>query len=426
MKNMRLYMALTIALLFCLGGSFALAAPDAAIEALVKKEKPAVVETLSQLVNMESGSRDKEDLDRLSSFLGERLAALGGKVELYVPNEADIRRLHDTPENIGKAVIARFLGSGTRKIMLLAHMDTVYPHGVLSQHPFRIDGNRAYGPGVADDKGGIAIILHTLRLLQARGFRDYAALTVVINADEEISSPGSRKLIARLGAEHDFVFSCEPPSVKTDGLLLATSGIGLARLTVHGKSSHAGMAPELGRNALIELAHQILQTRDLGDPERGIKFNWTMAHAGQRHNVIPALATAVADVRVQKASDLAVIEGAFRERVKWRLISDVKLEADFEARRSPLEATDASRALAKKAQAIYAELGRRLAADDSGNGGGTDAAFAAQSGKPVTAENFGLAGFNFHSAGEEYVDLDSIEPRLYLLVRLVMDTARGR
>jgi len=104
-------------------------------------------------------------------------------------------------------VIARFQGTGTRKIMLLGHMDTVYQPGILAKRPFRVEGRRAYGPGIADDRAGLAVILHTLALLKELNFRDYATLTVVINGDEEISSPGARNLINRLGAEHEFVFS---------------------------------------------------------------------------------------------------------------------------------------------------------------------------------------------------------------------------
>jgi glutamate carboxypeptidase len=416
-------------LLWIAGMAFAVAAqaaPQEPLWSMVKKERSATVDTLRDLVNIESGSRDKEGLDRLAALIAERLAALGGKLEYYEPNAADTYRLYDTPKDIGKVVIARFTGSGTSRIMLLGHMDTVYAHGTLAKRPYRVEGGRAYGPGIADDKGGIAMILHALSLLRALDFHDYGTLTVVINGDEEISSPGARKLIQSQGAQHDFVFSCEPTSVKRDEIALATSGIGAASLTVHGKSAHAGVNPELGRNAIIELAHQMLQTRDLSDAQRGIKFNWTLASGGNTRNVIPELATASADVRVRKVSDLDVIEKRFRDRVQKQLIPDAKVEAGFERRRAPLEVTDASRALAKKAQAIYAEMGRSLSVDESGNGGGTDAAFAAASGKPVTAESFGLPGYGYHSSEEEYVDLDSVEPRLYLLTRLVMDTARGR
>jgi glutamate carboxypeptidase len=401
------------------------AAPQEPVWSLAKKEKPAVVETLRELVNVESGSRDKEGLDRLAALLGEKLTALGGKVSFYEPTEADTYRLFDTPKDVGKIVTATFQGTGKRKVMLLAHMDTVYQRGTLARRPFRVDGARAFGPGIADDKGGIAVILHTLAMLKAMNYRGYGTLTVVINGDEEISSPGGRNYIQRTGAEHEFVFSCEPtPAIKEPEIALATSGIGQATLTVRGKSSHAGVAPELGRNAIVELAHQILQTSDLSDAANRIKFNWTLANGGQTRNVIPELATASADVRVNRIADFDVIEKRFREKVATQRIADAKVEAGFERRRAPLVATDASRALAKRAQAIYAELGQKLAVDESGNGGGTDAAFAAASGKPAVAESFGLAGFGYHSSDEEYVELDSIEPRLYLLTRLIMDVSK--
>lgn len=417
--------AAVLALLFGFGVH---AAPQEPLNSMIRKEKPAVVETLKTLVNIESGSRDKAGLDKLAALLAERLAALGGKVEFYEPNAADTYKLYDTPKDIGKVVIARFQGAGTKKIMLLAHMDTVYQSGVLAKGPFRIEGNRAYGPGIADDKGGIAVLLHSLALMKELNFREYGTLTVVINGDEEISSPGSRKVIEKIGSEHEFVFSCEPTSVKGDGIALATSGIGAASLVVHGKSAHSGVNPELGRNAIIEMSNQLLQTNDLSVADKGIKFNWTLTTGGITRNIIPELATASADVRVRRVADLEVVEKAFRQRIaaNKKLVPDTRVEATFERRRAPLEVTDASRAVARKAQAIYAELGRTLLVDESGSGGGTDAAFAAQSGKPATVESFGLAGYGYHSSEEEYVDLDTVEPRLYLLTRLVMDTARGK
>ena len=403
------------------------AAPQEPEFSLAQKEKAGTIETLRELVNIESGSRDREGLDKLAEYLRGRLAVLGGKVEVLTP--ADTTKLHDTPPFTAKVVIARFEGSGTRSIMLLAHMDTVYPRGALAKRPFRIEGQRAYGPGIADDKGGIAVLLHTLAMLRSLNFRDYKLITVVINGDEEISTPGARNLISKLGSEHDVVFSCEPTPANQAGhpLSLATSGIGAALITVRGKSAHAGVAPELGRNALIELSHQLLQTRDLSDAAKKIKFNWTMATSGTTRNVIPDTATAAADVRVQRVADYDTIEKSFLDRIgKQPLVPDTRVEASFERRRPPLEVTDASRALAKKAQIIYGELGRKLDYDESGRGGGTDAAFAALSGKPAVVESFGLAGFNYHSSDDEYVELDSIEPRLYLLTRMIMDTARGR
>jgi glutamate carboxypeptidase len=401
------------------------AAPDERIAALAAKEKPALLETLKQLVSIESGSRDLEGLDKIANLIAERLKAMGGQVELVDPT-AEAYRMEDTPEKIGKAVRATFKGTGSKKIMLIAHMDTVYQIGMLNKQPFRIDGNKAYGLGIADDKQGVAVILHAVALLKALDFKEYGTLTVLINGDEEISSPGSRALITRLGGEHDAVLSFEGASVKEDKLSLATAGIASVSLNVTGKASHAGSAPELGVNALYELSHQILQMRDLSDPATGLKMNWTVSKAGSNRNVIPASASAGADVRVLKVSDYDRIEKQVQERVKKQLIPEAKVELKFERRRPPLEATDASRALAFHAQAVYKELGRDLGADDKVAGGGTDAAFAALQTKAPVVERFGLQGFGAHSADAEYVLIDSIEPRLYLAARMVMDIARGK
>lgn len=404
----------------------AFAAPDARIAALAAKEKPALLETLKELVSIESGSRDLEGLEKISDLIAAKFKAMGGEVELIDPS-ADAYRMEDTPEKIGRVVRATFKGTGKKKIMLIAHMDTVYTVGMLNKQPFRVEGDKAYGLGIADDKQGVAVITHTVAMLQALKFKDYGTLTVLINGDEEISSPGSRTLITRLGGEHDAVLSFEGSSVKEDKLSLATAGIASVALKVTGKASHAGSAPELGVNALYELSHQVLQMRDLSDPATGLKMNWTISKSGSNRNVIPASATAGADVRVLKVSDYDRIEKQVQERVKKQLIPEAKVEMKFERRRPPLEATDASRALAKHAQQIYKdELGRPLGADDAVAGGGTDAAFAALKTKAPVVERFGLQGFGAHSADAEYVLVDSIEPRLYLATRMVMDLSRSK
>jgi len=167
-----------------------LSQPVEQVLSLAKKEKPVLLETLKDLVSIESGSRDNEGLDKLANLIASRLKSLGGQVALVEPS--DIYKMEDTPEKIGKMVRATFAGAGTKKILLIAHMDTVYPRGMLAQQPFRIEGDRAYGLGIADDKQGIAVILHTLAILKTMNFREYGTLTVLINADEELSSPGSR------------------------------------------------------------------------------------------------------------------------------------------------------------------------------------------------------------------------------------------
>lgn len=404
----------------------AFAAPDANVAALAAKEKPALLDTLKELVSIESGSRDLDGLEKISDLIAAKFKALGGEVELIDPS-AEAYRMEDTPEKIGRVVRATFKGTGKKKILLIAHMDTVYTVGMINRQPFRIDGDKAYGLGIADDKQGVAVITHIVSMLQAMKFKDYGTLTVLINGDEEISSPGARALITRMGGEHDAVLSFEGAYVKEDKLSLATAGIASVTLNVTGKASHAGSAPELGVNALYELSHQILQMRDLSDPATGLKMNWTISKSGSNRNVIPASATAGADVRVLKVSDYDRIEQQVNERVKKQLIPEAKVELKFERRRPPLEATDASRALARHAQQIYKdELGLPLGADDKAAGGGTDAAFAALKTKAPVIERFGLQGFGAHSADAEYVLINSIEPRLYLGTRMVMDVARGK
>ncbi len=388
----------------------------------VRAEREPLIETMRELVSIESGSRDFEGLSRLAEDIAGRLRELGGEVEVVPPADAYV--MQDTPPEIGHSVVARFRGTGTQRIMLLAHMDTVYLRGMLAKQPFRIDNVRAYGLGIADDKHGIAVILHTLSVLNALDFRDYGVITVLINGDEEVSSPGSRSLITRLGREHDAVFSCEGGG--DNRVLLRTSGIGAFKLTVRGRAAHAGSAPERGRNALYELAHQILQTRDLSDRDAGLTMNWTVATGGNTRNVIPAEASATADVRVLGAEDYEGIEREVRRRVANQLIPDTEIELEFERRRPPLVPSDASWALARHAQTVYRELGMRLTVNDHASGGGTDAAFAALESDAPVLEGMGLQGGGAHSNDAEYVDLRSIEPRLYLLTRLIMDVAHGR
>src|SRR5688572_27985513 len=181
--------------------AYPLAAAGQAVEsllALAKKERPAMLDTMKELVEIESGSREYEGLEKIARVVAKRLQALGGKVELLDPDPAAIVKLEDTPERIGKAVRATFTGTGKAKILLLAHMDTVYPAGMLAQQPFKVDDTRAWGLGIADDKQGVAVILHALAMLNALNFRDYGTLTVLVNGDEEISTPGHRALITRL------------------------------------------------------------------------------------------------------------------------------------------------------------------------------------------------------------------------------------
>ena len=399
------------------------AAPVADVHALAQKEQQPLLDTLRDLVHIESGSKDIEGLNQIAERIASQLKQLGGTVDVL--QTSDIYRLDDTPEKVGPAVQAVFKGSGSKKIMLIAHMDTVYLKGMLKGQPFRIDGDKAYGLGISDDKQGIALIIHTVALLQKLNFKDYGTLTVLINGDEEISSPGWRSTITRVAAEQDVVLSFEGGG--TDGTLrLATSGIGAAYLTVQGKASHAGAKPEDGVNALYELSHQLLQMKDLSKTDEGLKLNWTVSKAGTNRNVIPAEATAQADARALRVADFDGLEKSLQEKVKSKLLPASKVDVKFEVRRPPLEASDASRRVAGYGKVIYQELGMSLNVVEKATGGGTDAAFAALKTKGAVVEGMGLSGYGAHSNDAEYVQINTIVPRLYLATRMIMDISRDR
>ena len=400
--------------------------PVQPVMTLAKKEQPALLDTLKELCAIESGSSDREGLDRIAAVLAAKLEGLGGKVEMIEPGP-DTHRESGTPEKIGKMVRATFTGTGTRKILLLAHMDTVYPRGSLAKQPYRIEGDRAYGLGIADDRHGLAVILHTIAMLNAMQFRDYGTLTVLFNGDEEIGSPASRHLITRLGAEHDATMSFEGGgSPELDRLSLATSGSANAAVIVRGRASHSGNAPERGVNAVDELAHQILQSRDLSDPAIGLRANWTLAKGGVVRNMIPPEAQATMNIRVLRIEHLDAIEQKLRERIRNKLLPESQVELLFERNRPPLAETPVSRALATHAQGIYAEIGKKLVVPNTPGGGGTDAAYAGLKTKAPVVEGFGLQGFGAHTTDAEYILVSSIEPRLYLAARMIMDISQGK
>ena len=400
------------------------AAPQSELLELAKKEQQPYLDTLRDLVHIESGSKDVAGVKKIAEYIAGKLRAQGGKVEVIEPS--DIYRLDDTPEKVGPMVHAEFKGKGSSRIMLIAHMDTVYLPGMLKDQPFRIDGDKAYGLGIADDKQGVALIMHIVPLLRKLGIEDYGTLTVLINGDEEISSPGARSTITRLGAEQDAVFSFEGGG--TDGSLrLATSGIGAAYLKVQGKASHAGAKPEDGVNALYELSHQLLQMKDLSKPEDGLKLNWTVSKAGTNRNVVPAEATAQADARALRVADFTALEKAMQDKIGSKLLPASKVELKFEVRRPPLEANGTARKLAAHAQGIYdQELKLPMKVMSKATGGGTDAAFAALKAKGGVIEGFGLSGYGAHSNDAEYVQINTIAPRLYLTARMIQDLSRGQ
>ena len=394
------------------------AAPDAALLAAATAQQPAVIDTLHTLVSIESGSGDIPGLLQMASTVEGRLKALGFSTE----------RTKATTGTGADIVVGKLTGTGTKRIMLEAHMDTVYQTGILQTQPWKQVGNQLYGPGIADDKGGIAVILHALRILRDAGWRDYASLTVVFNPDEEVGSNGSGELISATADQNDVALSFEPTAAKSvaksEGLLLGAAGTASVTLEVRGRASHAGAAPELGRNAIVEISHQILETRDIAKGIPGAQLNWTNIVSNKATNQIPELAIATADVRMTEPGAEKKLDIALQAKLAAsKLVPDTVTTATLKVGRPAFLAGAPGRALGERAQAIYRELDRDLVLVPM-VGAATDAAFARRSGKATVVESFGLAGYGYH-ARDEYVEIDSIVPRLYLVARLLQEIGKS-
>jgi glutamate carboxypeptidase len=379
---------------------------------MAQAEQSAFLETLSTLVGIDSGTGDTDGLARVAEILVARLEALGGEVEL-VPAAGAV---------VGDNIVARFRGRGTSRILLMIHYDTVFPTGEAGQRPFRVDDDRLYGPGVADARGSIALILHALGILKALHYDGFGEVMVLFNPDEEKGSFGSRDLIRSLAAEQDYVLSFEPPD--TDAVTIATNGINYLFLRVSGIASHAGSAPEQGRNAVIELAHQLLQLNDLGDQDKGTTVNWTVVRGGERRNVIPASATAEGDMRYSDYGELERVTADANRIIDKRLVADTSVVFELQRGRPPLPPNPASKRLAKIAAEVYSFTGRTLATKKMRFGTDAGYAYRPDTASPAVLETLGLVGGGLHSEAE-YVELDSVVPRLYLAAQMII-TLSGR
>ncbi|OTG91745.1 glutamate carboxypeptidase [Acinetobacter sp. ANC 3832] len=415
---------MSLGLIGCLAVAQANAASDSQLKQTVESEKTAYLNTLKDLVNIESGSKDLEGVNTIAKLVAEKLKATGADVSI-LPTQ-DIYRMDDTPDQTGPMVKAVLKGKGKSKIMLIAHMDTVYQKGQLKDQPFRIEGNKAFGLGILDDKQGVAAVIHVLNTIKKLNYQDFGTITVLFNSDEEISSPGSRKTITETAIDQDVVLSFEGGGTEGN-LRLATSGIGAAYLNVKGRGSHAGAKPEDGINALTELSYQLLQLQDLSNPNTGLKLNWTVASAGKNRNVIPDSAVAQADARALRVEDFDLLEKTLQDKIKTKKLVDSQVSVKFEVRRPPLVANAKAQKISAQAQNIYkTELNLPLNILSKATGGGTDAAFAGLKSKAAVIEGFGLSGEGAHSDQAEFVVIDTIVPRLYLATRLIMQLSEQK
>jgi glutamate carboxypeptidase len=367
--------------------------------------------------------------------LENELKALGATV-MRSKTEAN-----NVSKPVGENIYGAIKGTGTKKILMMAHMDTVHVRGTLAKLPWRLESGiekvktpageverafeRAYGPGIADAKGGIATILNTVKLLQSQSFKDFAQITILFNTDEEIGSYGSRALIQKLAGEHDVILSYEPTSaVPAEAMIHAASGTVAVLVNFKGKSAHAGAEPEKGVNALVEMSDFVISTMGLDNQAKALRFNWTVGVSGAVANIIPDSASLTATLRYLNPSDRDEAIAKLKERIANKRLAGSEITLTIPEGRPSFVADAAGKALVAKAVEIYKEVGGRIFVVPV-TGGGTDAGYAALSGKPVL-EALGLPGFGYHSNQEEYADIGAIPRRLYLSSRLIMDIAQGK
>jgi glutamate carboxypeptidase len=373
-----------------------------------EKHKPDAIKLWERLVNIDSGTGDAEGIKAVGAIAVEELRKLGASIETVSSAPA-----------VGDNIVATLTGTGKGAVLLMAHMDTVFAKGAAAARPFRIDGTRAHGPGVSDDKAGIVTAITALKILDELKFKDYARITLMLNTNEETGSRGSRVLIEKLAKEHDVTLNLEAGRAG-DGITIWRKGSGTIKLEVRGRASHAGASPELGRNAVMELAHQMLQLSKLASADKGTTINFTVIKGGDRKNVIPDYAEADADIRAVVSEEFDRVERDLAAAINNKLIADTEVKTTM-TRSFPVMPQNAQiDALAAMAQRVYGEIGRTLQL--GGSGGAADSSLAAGVFKP-TLDGLSLVGGNAHT-DREYAEVDSMVPRFYLLTRMVMELGR--
>jgi len=394
--------------LVCGAGTAAAAHRNDSVYQAAVAHRAAALDLLGEIVNIDSGTGDVAGGAKIEALLAGPLRALGAEVRSE-PAEAQ-----GLPDNL----VAVLHGSGKGRILIIAHIDTVFGPGTAAARPFSMDSERARGPGVGDEKAGVVNAIMALKILHDLGFKNYATITLLLDDSEERGSPGSRSLIAALAKQHDVAFNMEPGD-PPDALTVWRKGSTSIRIQVKGRAAHAGMAPQDGRNAAAELVHQ-LATLEWAFPHAGdgTTVNLTVLKSGERNNIIPDFAEATLNVRYRKPQDFDAVLAKVVAGAGATLVPDTGVTVLHEAAFPPLTENAQIDALAARARAIYAEIGKTVAL--SGNGGASESALAMAEGTPAL-DGLGFVGGDFHT-DHEWIDLTSIVPRLYLLTRLLMET----
>ena len=367
-----------------------------------RKQQPQIVETILQLVEIESPSDVKAAVDRLGAVLGSRFEEIGGRVSFH------------PVEKSGNQLQVDFKASrwdGQKPVLLLGHMDTVYPIGTISKMPCRVAKGRVWGPGVLDMKSGIALALHVMEALREWGLS--RPVTLLLVSDEEVGSKSSRAITEKLARSASAVLVLEPAYGLHGAVKTSRKGVADYTLKVTGKAAHSGLDFEQGQSAVLELARQICEISKLVDLKRGITLNVGKVSGGTRVNVVPAEATALLDLRVATARDGVRLDRKLLGLKPFNRKCKIAVSGGFN--RPPMERTAGVASLYARAREIAGEFGWKL--EEAAVGGGSDGNFTAALGIP-TLDGLGGVGEGAHAEHESIV-ISELPRRAALLAGLI-------
>jgi glutamate carboxypeptidase len=377
--------------------------PRLLLNTLAPREKQMVA-LLKSFVECESPSHDKAAVDRLGAIVAAQWRKRGATVRTLKQKQRGNHIRVEIPP--GAAGVPG-------QLMVLGHLDTVYPVGTIEKMPFRLSAGKAYGPGTFDMKAGLVGALFAADALRSLGVHSAKRLVFFWDSDEEIGSHTSRHLIEAEARNSDAVLVLEPSFGPRGFLKTERKGVGTAELIVHGKAAHAGIDPGAGVNAVHELALQIARLMKMNQPRKGITVQATVLSGGTASNVVPAEARAEVDVRCARLGDVARLNK--RLGSLGPILKGAKLEVRGGINRPPLERTAAVRKLFAHAQSIAREMGIDLG--EAATGGGSDGNFTAALGVP-TLDGLGAIGDGAHALNEHVVTR-SLPERAALLAALL-------
>src|SRR5215469_15454615 len=371
----------------------------------LKPRLPEMLRLLRRFVTTESPSLEKAAADRCSTVIAKEWQEQGVRVErLPQKHRGDHLRVTYTPKS-----------GAAGQLLVLGHYDTVYSTGTLKERPFRISGGKAYGPGAFDMKAGIVQALFALETLRRSNVNTRERIVFLWTSDEEVGSESSRKLIETEARRSDAVFVLEPSFGPRGLVKTARKGVGSAELSVQGRASHAGLAPEEGINAVHELASQLTRIEKWNDTRRGISINADIVEGGTRTNVIAERARAVLDLRALRAYDMRSVERRLHALRPVHKGAKLKISGGFD--RPPLERKVCA-ALFARAKTLARQMNHSLG--ECTAGGGSDGNFTGALGIP-TLDGMGAVGDGAHS-DHEYILINTMPARAALLAALLIES----